>query len=124
MERLVVKRKRRTRRTPKAVRMLGRGDYICRVCWPEDELHKDSHSEPLVATIYVGRKVIKVGSSEITLLIAWCAECQRWLAKEKRWRITLDKVDVGTALSDGECGKGKIGWQEFVRLVGWKDRGK
>lgn len=120
----MVKRKRKTRRTPIAVKMLGKGTHICRTCWPENELHKDSNGEPLDATIYVGRKVIKVNDSKITLLIAWCAECQRWLAKQKRWRITLDKVDVASALSDGECGKGNIDWEEFIRLVGWKDRGK
>ncbi len=119
-----MKRKRRTRKTPRAIKMLGKGSYICRTCWPEEELHWDSYKEPLEATIYVGKKVIKINDSKITILVAWCAECQRWLAKQKRWRITLDKVDVATALSDGKSGKGLIDWEEFVRIVGWKDRGK
>ena len=120
----MVKRKRRIKRVTKAARMLGRGDYVCRQCWPYDELHKDSHGEPVVATIYVGRKVIEIGKSKHTLLIAWCASCKRWLAKEKKWRVTLENVDVGTMLSDGECGKGLIGWEKFVELVKWKKRGK
>lgn len=107
-------RKKKTRRESIPKVLLRRGSFRCEVCYPDQEYKKSSEEMPIVATIYVGRRKIKLGQNEVTLLIAWCSECNRWLAKEKRWRVTMDKVDIATKLSDGECGNGEMDWLTFV----------
>ncbi|MCK5611455.1 hypothetical protein KAR91_56820 [Candidatus Pacearchaeota archaeon] len=102
------------KRRSKPEMLLGRKAYRCEVCYPDEMYKESSEKMPIVTTIYVGRKKVKMGSNEVTLVIAWCAECNRWLAREKRWRVTMDDVDVATQLSDGKQGKGKMDWQQFV----------
>lgn len=106
-------RKRIVKKESKPTVLLRRGSFRCEVCYPQKE-YVEKSGKPLVSTIFVGRRKVKVGMNEVTLLIAWCSECHRWLAKEKRWRVTLDKVDIATMLSDGECGKGSMDWSTFV----------
>jgi hypothetical protein len=101
--------------------LLGRKAYRCLQCYPDVVAKKSSEDMPIVATIYVGKKKVKQGMNEYRLLIAWCAECLRWLAKEVRWRVTIEDTDVAHMLSDGQQGKGKMDWQTFACMCDdWK----
>lgn len=114
-------RKRIIKRRSKPEMLLGRKAYRCEQCYPDEEYKETSEGLRLVTTIYVGKKKIKVGKNTMNLLIAWCAECNRWLAREVRWRVTKEDVDVATELSDGKAGKGLMSWQKFACMCdNWK----
>ncbi len=108
-------RKRIIKRRSLPALLLGRKAWLCEQCYPAKE-YVEKKGQPLIATIYVGRRKIKIGKSERKLLIAWCAECNRWLAREVKWRITLEDTDIAHELSDGKCGKGKLSWEKFCQL--------
>lgn len=107
-------RKRIIKRRSLPAVLLSRKSFRCFVCYPEKEYALSSEKMPIVATIYVGKKKVKVGNSERNLLIAWCAECHRWLAREEKWRVTYEDTDIAHELADGKAGKGEMSFTQFV----------
>lgn len=117
------KRKRYTRRISPNERYAGRTVYFCRQCYPLKE-YVEKDGLPLEATIYVGEKEIKhKGQVLHRFWIAWCAECNGWLAAERHYGRTLEATDVAHKVSDGEVAEHKITFDQFIavvdKVVGW-----
>lgn len=120
--------KRRVKR--RGLELMRRGTYVCRRCYPVEG--KGKYYEPigeyvtvktewgkrrLVDTIFVEK--IVVGKTKV--IVAWCAGCKRWLAKEVGYYSCLTKMDVGIALSDGEDVGTEMMLEEFVMMTGRDD---
>lgn len=119
MGRKKAKRIIKRRRLPEL--LLGRKSYRCLVCYPDKRYQESSERMPIVETIYVARKTIKTTRGKVKIRVAWCAECNRWLAREIGHKTIVEDVDFAQKLSDGECGKGRMKWEMFKTFL--KGRG-
>ena len=104
-------KKRVIKRRTLAEKELGRGSYVCRSCYPD-------RIAWMPYTIYTKTFKVKAGKSDVKIMIAWCAECQRWLAEKDGYFNVNERIDVAHRLSDGESGKGKMSWETYKKLGG------
>lgn len=109
------KTKRIVRRRTLAERELGRGSYVCRICYPDKVAW-------MPYTIYVKTFKVKKGRSDVKIIVAWCAECKRWLAGRDEYFSVNEKLDIAQKLSDGENGKGLMKWETYRDLGGGRFR--
>lgn len=105
------KRKRIIKRRSVNEREMGRGVYVCRVCYPD-------RVSSMPYTIYTKTIGVRRGKSVVKILMAWCAECQRWLAEKDAYFSVKEKIDVAASLSDGIQGKGLMSWERWCSYKG------